>query len=495
MKRRGIEPPKIERPDAFRLFQEKYYHEPAKFVRHCIYHDKGVTEYQNEILEQLPVVKRVLVRAPHGAGKTALAAWVVLWAILTEDDCKVPTTASGWRQLTHFLWPEVHKWSARLIWSEVGRKPFTRDELLSRSIRRGPTCEAFAVASDNAETIEGAHAKRIVYVYDEAKAIQDETFDASEGAFSQAGVGGREAFALAISTPGEPQGRFFDISSRKPGYEDWWTRHITMNEAVAEGMMSEDWVGQRRRQWGENSAIFKNRVLGDFAAGSVDGVIPLPWVELAQERWRDWVDAGKPGEFTGVGVDVAGGKGGDTSVIAPCYADCKIDVLRVYSHDNPNLATMQLAGRVKGILDGRGGICVIDAIGVGAGPYHRLREQFPEARIKPFVASEKTDHRDKAGEMGFADKRSAGWWILREMLDPTSDWEVCLPPDDPERGLEITGDLTAPTYKEMSGGKIRVEPKVDIKKRIKRSTNCGDAIMHILAKQLVQATNPFLGFL
>lgn len=482
--------------ERFLKFQEVYKHDPANFVAECLKHGRGVHPYQFEILEMLPKVGRVAVRGPHGIGKTALAAWMVLWAVLTEDDCKVPTTASSHMQLTHFLWPEIHKWAYRVRWADIGRPMFNlRHELLKRSLRRSVMCEAFAAASDRPELIEGAHAKRIAFVYDESKAVRDETFDASEGAFAQAGVGDYEAYALAISTPGEPQGRFYDIHRKAPGFEDWWTRHVTMDEAIAAGQMSTKWVEQRKRQWGVGTQIYKNRVLGEFAEGMIDGVIPLAWIELAQERWHEWQEAGGGGEFTGIGVDVGGGGAGDPSVIAFCYDGCKIGSLQIFANDDPNLFTMQLAGRVKGILDAEGGIAVIDTIGLGAGTYHRLCEQELDEQVHGFVAGARTDHRDISGQMGFVDKRAAGWWIMREMLNPANEFDVCLPPDDSERGLELTGDLTAPTHREMSGAKIRVESKMNVRKRIKRSTDCADAVMHILARQLVQYESPFLGFI
>jgi hypothetical protein len=56
------------------------------------------------------------------------------------------------------------------------------------------------------------------------------------------------------------------------------------------------------------------------------------------------------------------------------------------------------------------------------------------------------------------------------MLAPHSTEELALPPDD-----LLIGDLTSPHYRIMSGGKIQVESKDDIKKRIGRSTDTGDA--------------------
>ena len=65
--------------------------------------------------------------------------------------------------------------------------------------------------------------------------------------------------------------------------------------------------------------------------------------------------------------------------------------------------------------------------------------------------------------------RSAAWWNLREMLETEP---VALPPDD-----RLIGDLTAPHWRVMSGGKIKVESKDEIKKRINRSTDDGDAVI------------------
>ena len=61
------------------------------------------------------------------------------------------------------------------------------------------------------------------------------------------------------------------------------------------------------------------------------------------------------------------------------------------------------------------------------------------------------------------------------MLDPHSGVDVLLPPDD-----LLTGDLVAPHYRVMSGGRIQCESKDDIRKRIGRSTDSGDAVVMAL---------------
>jgi hypothetical protein len=455
---------------------EAYYADPVGFARDCITWPSGLflTPYQQDILEALGKPRgagahrsRLAVRGPHGLGKSATSAIAVLWFAVTRDaagvDWKVPTTAGSWHQLTQYLWPEIHKWSGRVRWDLVrgGRAP-NRAELQNLNMRLSHG-HVFAGASANAALIEGAHADSLLFVYDEAKAIPAATFDACEGAFSGTG----EALALAISTPGDPSGRFYDIHARRAGYEDWRARHVTLAEAVEAGRISLDWAEQRRRQWGEDSAVYANRVLGDFHAGDEDTVIPLRWVEAANERWAEWDANGRPdlpGPHTD-GVDVAR-SGTDRTVIAVRRGPVVTELRRSSRED-----TMMTAGRVRGHLaSDPEATAIVDVIGIGAGVLDRLRED--GCKAEPFVASAGTGNMDASGELGFGAVRSAAWWNLRELLDPSRDADLALPPDD-----MLLGDLTAPKWRVLSGGKIQVESKDDIRKRLGRSTDDGDAVV------------------
>lgn len=450
---------KPPRNKSYLEFQERYFYDPAGFVRECIQWAKGKapTPYQLEILGLIPGNKRVSVRGCHGLGKTALAAWLVHWFSLTRDgkDWKVVCTASAWRQLEKYLFPEVHKWARSLDWNKIGRLPYNQNELFVLKLKLD-TGEAFAVASDNPALIEGAHAEYILYIYDESKSVPAATFDASEGALSQ-----ENAIAIAISTPGEPVGRFYDIQSRKPGYEDWIVRHVKKEEVIAAGLMSAEWAEARRKQWGEKSAIYLNRVEGEFAAQEEDSVIPLSWVEAANERWNILNDNHTWTDFTCLGADIAR-KGEDRTVLAPRHG-LAIRELRVYEKQD----TMETVGYIAGILDKYNGLAIVDIIGLGAGVYDRLREL--GYQVKAFVASGRTSHRDKTNEQGFVNIRSAAWWNMREILETG---EIALPPDD-----ELTGELTAPKWRVMSGAKIRVEEKSEIRDRLERSTDKADAVI------------------
>jgi hypothetical protein len=348
--------------------------------------------------------------------------------------------------------------------------PFGPSEMMNLNLRLTHGA-ASAGASANSALIEGAHADSLLFVFDESKAIPAATFDACEGAFSGTG----EAFALAMSTPGLPAGRFYDIQTRRPGYEDWHAVHVTVARAIAAGRISEQWMEQRRRQWGENSAIFQNRVLGEFFAGDEDSVIPLSWADAAVERWHEWEAAGKPdtGRPRTVGVDVAR-SGTDRTVLAVRNGPVITELRRFTRED-----TMQTTGRVKAILDAdTSRTAVVDVIGIGAGVLDRLREQ--HALAVGFNASRGSKARDSTREFGMLNRRSEAWWSLRQALDPSGSPDICLPDDE-----MLLGDLSAPQWKVTSNGRIQVEDKEEIRKRLGRSTDDGDSV--------VQAFHPHLG--
>jgi hypothetical protein len=468
-----------------------YMYDPVGWARDCIAWEdgEGLTAYQADTLGALPQKRRVAVRGPHGLGKTGMAAITVLWFATTREaagvDWKVIMTASAWRHLSVYLVPELRKWAKRIRWDRVGREPFNeRTELLALNLKLNNGA-ATPVASNKPELIEGAHADSLLYLIDEAKIVPDGTWDAIEGAFSGGKTGELgelpEAFAFAISTPGPPAGRFYDIHRRAPGLEDWYTRHVTLEEAIAAGRISRQWADQRARQWGRDSAIYANRVLGEFHSSDEDSVIPLAWVEAAVERWHEWDQAGRP-PLEGrrfLGVDVAR-FGGDSTVLVHRQG---VAITHLETHDKED--TMRTVARVQAAA-GEGAdaaVPVVDSMGVGGGVVDRLRET--GVPVLAYTGAAKTTGRTRDGEWGYGNARSQAYWRMRELLDPAYDSEIMLPPDD-----ELLADLTAPTWDTTSGvpPKIRVEPKEDLVKRLGRSPDKGDGVVMAYAAEWLKAS-------
>lgn len=463
--------------DQYRAFGQRYFDDPVAFAEECVLWNRsegeGITPYQREIMEALVEFRRVSARGPRGLGKTMFASLMVWWFALTRDalelDWKIATTASNNRQLNIFLWPEIHKWGRKINWMKVGRAAPDEKEELTTKMLKLKTGRAYAVASDSAEATEGGHADHMFYLFDEAKSIPDAMWDSAEGALVK-----KNALALAVSTPGVPAGRFYDIQSNKPEYARWWKRFVTLQEAVDAGRIEPEWANDRLLEWGEMSALYQNHVLGNFAQDEEDVLIPLWWVEAAVERYYERLvsDSHDLTLIDQIGLDVAR-MGGDATVLAK-RSGYTILPLEAYGKQS----TMQTAGLPIPYLRNDPNLMVqIDIVGLGAGVYDRVTEQFEDSEnILPFHPQEKTDFRDGSELWEFQDVYSAAWWYVRELLDPNNPRKVdellALPPDS-----KLPAELTGPMWNINSAGKIVVERKEKVKERLGHSPDRADAIV------------------
>ena len=151
-----------------------------------------------------------------------------------------------------------------------------------------------------------------------------------------------------MSTPGSPAGVFYSIHSKATGFEDWWTRHVRLEEAISAGRISAVWAEARKRQWGESSAVYKNRVLGEFPHPMRIRLSRSLGSRQPVDRWEAWHASGEdPGPVTHLGVDVAR-MGTDQTVLALRAAGRRRRVRR-FSHSD----VMATTGRVVGVLAAR----------------------------------------------------------------------------------------------------------------------------------------------
>lgn len=450
---------------------------------------RSVAPYQLEALQSLADHHRFALRGPRGLGKTTTAALAVLWFALTREylglDWKVLTTAGVARHLLRALWPEIHKWAPR-IRGGLYLPPVPEKQLLTASLQMRHGQAYYAVAR-NPDLIEGAHADEILILIDEAKSVPEPIWDALEGALT----GEEGQYALALSTPGAPAGRFYEIHSGR--HADWSHRHVTKGEAIAAKRISAKWADARAASWGVTSALYRQQVEGAFAADDENAIIPLSWVEAAFERWHAWREVDRPSvlgavapehehyaTWAGLGAPVAAGawsygvdvatSGSDKTVVAHRHGQ---HITRFDYEDTGG--TMQTVAKMQGLIpDDRKGErwSVVDVAGVGTGVADRLAEL--DYKVKRYVGAASTSATDESGEFGFNNVRSAAYWHLRELLDPNRPpaEAIMLPPKQ-----ELLADLTTPTWRIITGSppKIAIETKDDLVKRLGRSPDFGDA--------------------
>jgi hypothetical protein len=214
---------------------------------------------------------------------------------------------------------------------------------------------------------------------------------------------------------------------------------------------------------------------GNFGVGRQDDpwqVIPTAWVEAAMARWTP--DGGTRA-MDAIGVDVARG-GRDKTTLAMRHGTWFDRLVKI-----PGAETKtghQVAQLVVTHRRDRAHVNV-DVIGIGSAAYDLL-VVMPGMIVTGVNVANRTDERDRSGTLGFVNVRALAYWRLREALDPDLGENIALPPDD-----ELKSDLTAPRWSVQLGG-IKVEAKEDIKKRIGRSPDCGDAV--VLAAYTPQST-------
>lgn len=429
---------------------------------------------QLEIMDSVRDNPRTAVPACHGPGKSHLASWVITHFIDTNPlgDAFVVTSAPTANQVRAILWRYIrrmHKAAGLAGFITQGQIPEWKigGELVG--FGRKP-------ADYDEDAFQGIHDLKVLVVFDEACGIPEQLFNAGESLMTNA----ETCRFLVIGNPTSSSSFFFKVCRTEPGWNvipisAYDTPNLTgekVPEDVARRLVSREWVEDKVRRWGPESPLFKAKVLGEFADDE-DGLIPLSWITASHYRWHDWNDNALPGHQphgrTYLGVDV-GHEGDDKTVIATRKGHV-VYPLEAWDHTT----TVQTTKLVEARLDEHvRALAIVDGIGVGTGVVDSLRDH--RRAVWSFIAGKSgRDYRDVTGMLTFADLRSAAWWYAREMLDPSRHPTLALPDDD-----DLTADLTAPRWFEEKGGVIRVESKKEIKKRLGRSTDFGDAVVQSL---------------
>lgn len=209
---------------------------------------------------------------------------------------------------------------------------------------------------------------------------------------------------------------------------------------------------------------------GNFMAARVDHanqLLPSAWVQAAQARWTP--DGGKAAMIS-LGVDVAGG-GPDREVMAALHAGNWYAELK--SHQGVDTKDGRaVAGRIVAVQRNGAPVGIDMTGGWGGGAKVALSES--EVDIVSVVFSSVTGAIDRQTGIQFGNLRAEMYWNFRRALDLTGDGHVeriALPP-----GAKILAEATAIRWVHR-GGKIWVESKDDIRKRLGVSTDQLDAII------------------
>jgi phage terminase large subunit len=424
----------------------RYRHDPVLFAREVI----GIEpdEWQVELLDAIaaPAIRRISVRSGHGVGKSTAVAMAAIWHVMMRQPSKTVITAPTSSQLFDALFAEMKSIANRL-------KPPFHDLLEVKAdrieMKRHPESTFISCRTSRAEQPEalaGVHSENVLLLADEASGVPEAVFEAASGSMS-----GHNATTVLTGNPTRNTGFFYDTHNRLK--DDWYTMHVS---CVTSPRVSDDFVEDMKRRYGEDSPAYHVRVLGNFPPSEEDTVIPVALIDHAMNN------AIKIHEDTRTvwGLDVAR-QGGDSSVLAKRQGPV-VHPLTVWR----NLDLMQLSGAVKAEYDmlapsKRPSEIIVDSNGFGAGVLDRLRELGLPAR--GLNVSERAMAKDT-----YLNLRAELWFKTKAWLE---GMDVQLPKDD-----ALWAELAAPRYHFTSSGKIQVESKESMKKRGVRSPDRADAV-------------------
>lgn len=419
--------------------------DPVEFVERCL----GATPdaWQAEALRALATEDRIAIRAGHDVGKTAFLAWASLWFLLTKSPCIIPVVANSQAQLRDVTWLEIGRWARKLRADLRGRIELGVDRIwLSGAADQGYMV-ARTASKERPEALQGFHSPNLLFLLEEASGIDDVVFEVARGALASKG-----AKVLMVGNPTRTSGYFH--AAFHGNRHLWRCIHVPWEPRP---WTNPNYADEVKSEFGEFSNVFRVRVLGDFPLSADDAVIPLDWIEAAVGR-----EVGpKEGRSIVWGVDV--GRGGDPSCLVKRWGNQVSEPAKLWRDAD----TMTIAGRVAREWAEtpdhlRPASINIDVIGVGAGVYDRLVELG-----LPAIGINVGETQSLEEPERFVRMRDELWFRAREWFHAKD----CRIPDDPL----LVSELSAPTYKPTSSGKILVESKAELKERGLKSPNAADA--------------------
>ena len=417
---------------------------PLLFAKECL----GFThleKWQEEAISLYANNKRIAIKSGHGVGKSAFLVIIGYHNLITNAPCKVICTAPTAHQLYDVLWSEFAKWGRRMrpeIFNEIDIKA---DRISLKAIPH----EAFIVARtarrEQPEAFQGFHGDRLVFIADEASGVDDIIFEVGEGSMSTPNTN-----VILTSNPTRREGYFFEAFKPDSGYK---TMTVSCNHS---SLVAGDYKAHMASKYGEDSDVYRVRVLGEFPHSTVDSIISRIVVEEALEK-----QVTQSLFYPVWGVDVAR-YGSNKTALAKRQGNHLLEPVKMWSRQD----TMSTVARIVDEYEMtphelRPYEIYVDVVGMGAGVVDRLAElKFPVVGINVQGGSAwKEVNLNLKSDLWC---RARDWFLQQNVSIPNQP--------------ELVEQLVAVGYK-YQNGKFRVESKEDLMSRSVASPDAADAFV------------------
>jgi len=420
------------------------------------------TDQQRSFFRSIANGTHVAVKSGHGTGKTAADAVTIIWWMLTREHARVPCTAPSEAQLKDVLWAELSKWHMELHPFFRGLFVVTSDRFYHKEYDRTWFAVARTARKEKPEALQGFHSGNLLFMIDEASGVAEEVFTVVRGALTE--VGNR---CVMTSNPTRTVGFFYNACTLWE--DDPWTV-LTFNGEESP-RVSPEFVRQIAIEFGEDSDVYRVRVLGEFPLQSDYTLIPKHWIEAALKREADYPKKLSRNKFDAAGVDIA--RYGENKTVFVLVKGIKVVGILSYSRQN----TMKTAGQIVGLCKRMNPNNIkIDEIGVGGGVVDRLLEQ--NLDVHGVDVSRPAIEKDK-----FANLRAEYYWNLRTRFEEGS---ISLKPIAVQMSkaeiVKLIEQLTSIRYEYGSNGKVAIWSKERMRREGIKSPDVADAMMLAFAE-------------
>jgi len=429
---------------------------------------------QVEIAESLVKNKKTAVKSCHGSGKSYFASVVVAWWVDTRygTEAVVVSTAPTYEQVNKILWRYIRQhWGKHKLMGHVTQTDEWKDA------KGEPVAWGRKPADTNTQGFQGVHSSGgVLVVIDEACGINQTLFTGVEAITT-----GNKDRILAIANPDIPTsefGRIFlkdDPSWHKITISAFDTPNFTeekhdMPPEALDGLVSPDWVEEKKRSWGEDSPRYKSKVLGEF---TTEGGRSLFTMEtIMRGHAMEVVPSVETRPV--LGVDVA--RFGDDYTVVYKYHDGQLRLLDKWNKTSTVVTAQKI---VELAWEENASEVRIDGVGLG-GPVVDMVADQSDNRFETIglIGNESSPDIDK-----WVNARAYWYDDMRERM-----FTGKIDADIEDKFLEDElGDLE---YFFGKRGNLQIESKDDIIKRRGKSPDFADAACYACAQIGVNPEDP-----
>ncbi len=443
----------MEKPSNYQMaqkLQNDWRNDPLKYSE--LWFRSRLWTKQQEVMLAVRDYPRVAVRSGNTVGKSRIAAEIILWFLMSHYPAKVVVTAPTWHQIENILWKEI----AHLYHKST--QPIGGN-LLKTSLSFNDDHFAISISTDEVNRFQGCHSPNLLVVIDEALGVEPMIWEAIEGL--------HPSRILAIGNPLVGEGNFFNCFSNALWHKiriscqecvDWQKEH-----GVIPGLVTQQWINERKEEWGYDSPLFQARGEGEFPEEGTEMLISRKWVDKARE-----LDIQEDEDALGiVANDVASKHGQSENVIGYRLGNTLVE-LDIY-HQIPTPMTLQKLKHKYEMK--RANSLVIDSDGLGEGLGDMMMSLY-HIMVLEFHGGYGSKAMDS---MKFHNMRTQFYWVLAKKLQKGMISLKYLPKHIFEK---LKSQLCSIKVKKPDAlGRFQIETKEDMMARGLTSPDLSDTLM------------------